>query len=153
MLLLPQQGSSEQQQPAFIHYPLHQQGRSWLSSAPIYCCCWAKSWMSSQIRWLLVSCLYLWLRVFFPQSPLGSSNSCTHCWGLFRCSSGAACSSALPMLEKRELLWRARDTLLAHNRVQLQKFCCVKALWGFERFWRGFNSWWWNRARTLHCTK
>lgn len=54
---------------------------------------------------------------------------------------------------KRKLLQRARDALLVRNTVLLQKFCCVKTVWGFEGVWRGFNSWWWNRARTLHCTK
>lgn len=35
-----------------------------------------------------------WLRGFIPQSPLGFSNFCTYSRGLFRHSSGAACSSA-----------------------------------------------------------
>lgn len=51
-----------------------------------------------------------WLRGFIPQSPLGFSNFCTYSRGLFRHSSGAACSSAFSVLENRKLLWRARDT-------------------------------------------
>lgn len=37
-------------------------------------------------------------------------------------------SPDLPMPEDRKLQQRARDALLMHNTVQLQKFCCVKTL-------------------------
>lgn len=70
-----------------------------------------------------------WLHDFIPQSPLGFSNSCTYSRGLFRHSPGAACSSAFPMLENRNLLWRARDT---QQNSAPKVLLCQDSL----RFWR-----------------
>lgn len=71
------------------------------------------------------------------------------------CSSTTALAG--PRAEPRHCSSRQSSCRLGYAWCMSQPGCrssaASKTLWGFEGVWRGFNSWWWNRARTLHCTK
>lgn len=151
MLLLPQQGSSEQQQPVFIHYPLHQECRSCLSSAPIYCRRWAKPSMSSQICFLSLSidCVVLfhnhhWVSVISALTLEVSSDTAQElpalqpspCWKTENCCGepGTHKSSAPKVLLRQDSLrfWRILKRMMkqgqntALHKVEIKCICPQK---------------------------